>query len=435
MEEPPQIMHRVNNIQLVRMGNSQATTAAFAMLHRIPGVMQAVQNAAMALKRDRMEADLDTDGNDKGKQRRLDEGGAASEGVLPVEDPPVVEVQAPPHAPADPRGKDGRPGQFLEPPSPDRQMPSDAAALERLISARVDEAIQRTLAQDDTILKPPKIPTATKPRAYAPIKLMPKEAKYDLEAILRDIVPKISLPQLLDISPGLRQELKDLLQSTIPRLRKKRAIPLAAFGAPVVTAMAADDMDVSCLYIDSYVNGYKVDLTLVDGGAQIELVSEAVVKAIRCKTYPCKDTAMRLANDAVVPLPCYAWLDVNVSGVLARVKAYVMPIEMSFLMLLSRRWLARVHAVEDHASNRLEIKGMDGIVHTVRGSPAQSTASISIASQQTLARELEEPDEDLPFEDAEAAEQAIDIILDELDHWEDEDQELGSNSGNGSRLR
>jgi hypothetical protein len=260
---------------------------------------------------------------------------------------------------------------------------------------------------------------------------MRNEAKYDLEAILRDIVPKISLPQLLDISPGLRQELKDLLQSTIPRLRKKRVIPLAAFGAPVVTAMAREDQDVSCLYIESYVNGYRVVLTLVDGGAQIELVSEAVVKSIGCKTYSCKDTAMRLANDSIVPLPCYAWLDVNVSGVLARIKAYVMPIEMSFQLLLSRRWLSRVQAIEDHANNVLHIKGMDGVVHIVPGSPAGSKASISMASQQTLPRE---DDDDLAFDDAEAAEQAIDIVLDELDHWEEASGELQP-SGNGQCLR
>jgi hypothetical protein len=46
-------------------------------------------------------------------------------------------------------------------------------------------AIQRTLAQDDTVLQPPKIPAATRPRMYAPTKLLEKETKYDLEAILR----------------------------------------------------------------------------------------------------------------------------------------------------------------------------------------------------------------------------------------------------------
>jgi hypothetical protein len=411
--EQPRIMHRVNNIQLVRMGDSRATMEAFAMLQRVPGVLQAVRNAAMAVRRTQEEAGLEPEQAGKEKLRKMGDGGVVErlDSSLPVEKPadPVEEVES---------------------TRPISNTGSDLESLKGLISQEVDKAIRRAAKpQNDTILQAPPIPAATRLRIYAPIRMMKNETKYDLECILRDIVPKISLPQLLDISPGSRQELKDLLQSTIPRLRKKRAIPLAAFGAPVVTAMAADDKDVSCLYIDSYVNGYKVDLTLVDGGAQIELVSEAVIKAIQCKTYSCKDTAMRLANDSVVPLPCYAWLDINVSGVLARVKAYVMPIEMSFLMLLSRRRLARVQAIEDHSNNVLQIKGVDGVVHIVPGSPAQSKANISIASQQTLSRDEED---NLQFDDAEAAEQAIDIILDELDHWEDSDQQP---SGNGQRLR
>jgi hypothetical protein len=439
--EQPRIMG-ANNIQVVRMGNSQATTAAFAMLHRIPGVMQAVRDAAMALKRDRAEAALDTDDHGKGKQRRLGEGGPPPEATLSgttVSEEALPEKALPDTTMSEEALPDvalpveGGPSTVRQAPQDmGTKMPSDAAALEKLIATQVDEAIRRTLTQDDTVIRALPVPTATRPtgKTYAPIKLMRNEAKYDLEAILRDIVPKISLPQLLDISPGLRQELKDLLQSTISRLRKKRVIPLAAFGAPVVTAIAREDQDVSCLYIVSYVNGYRVVLTLVDGGAQIELISEAVVKAIGCKTYSCKDMAMRLANDSIVPLPCYAWLDVNVSGVLARIKAYVMPIEMSFQLLLSRRWLSRVQAIEYHANNVLHIKGIDRVVHMVPGSLVNSKGSIFVASQQTLPREDEE---DLAFDDAEAAEQAIDIVLDELDHWEDGgvDQQP---SGNVQRL-
>jgi hypothetical protein len=93
--------------------------------------------------------------------------------------------------------------------------------------------------------------------------------------------------------------------------------------------------------------------------------------------------------------------------------------------------LSRVQAIDDHANNVLYIKGIDGVVHMVPGSPVNSKTSISIASQQTLPRE---DDDDLALDDAEAAEQAIDIVLDELDHWEDagvDQQPLG----NVQRLR
>jgi hypothetical protein len=106
------------------------------------------------LKRDRMEAGLDSQDNDR---------------VTPACEAPTTNPS-------------NQPGPREE--QVDR-IPSDRASLDRLISAQVDKAIQRTLAQDDTVLQPPKIPAATRPRMYASTKLMQKETKYDLESILR----------------------------------------------------------------------------------------------------------------------------------------------------------------------------------------------------------------------------------------------------------
>jgi hypothetical protein len=102
--------------------------------------------------------------------------------------------------------------------------------------------------------------------------------------------------------------------------------------------------------------------------------------------------------------------------------------------------------VEDHSKNIIYVKGSDGVVHSVLGSPAPAVPSIGIASQQAVDGKAGLPkdtdpdmDTELPFDDADAAEQAIDILLDELDHW-DEDHETDEgltprHSGNGSRLR
>jgi hypothetical protein len=43
------------------MDKSQSTMAAFAMLQRIPGVLQAVKNAAMAIKHGQEEAGIEQD--------------------------------------------------------------------------------------------------------------------------------------------------------------------------------------------------------------------------------------------------------------------------------------------------------------------------------------------------------------------------------------
>ena len=54
-------------------------------------------------------------------------------------------------------------------------------------------------------------------------------------------------------------------------------------------------------------------------------------------------------------------------GVLARIKAFVVPARLSYDLLLSRRWTSRVKAVEDHSANTLTIQGSDGIRHLVHG--------------------------------------------------------------------
>jgi hypothetical protein len=72
----------------------------------------------------------------------------------------------------------------------------------------------------------------------------------------------------------------------------------------------------------------------------------------------------------------------------------------------------------------------------VQSSSAPIAPSIGIASQQVLDVNIseesvfEDADEELPINGTKAAEQAIDILWDELDHW-DEDRQ----SENGLHLR
>ena len=183
-----------------------------------------------------------------------------------------------------------------------------------------------------------------------PITWLKEDPQYDIGTLLKDIQPSISLPQLLDVSPKLRRDLADLLRSSQPRTRSRR-VNHAGIVAPAITTLAQDDRDVDCLYITVFIEDAPVDLTLVDGGAMIELISDRVVKNLGLKSFPCNDLAMRLANDDIVRLPSYVWINVNVAGVLARIKAFVMPIQMSYNLLLSRRWTTRVKAVEDHVAS------------------------------------------------------------------------------------
>ena len=118
-------------------------------------------------------------------------------------------------------------------------------------------------------------------------------------------------------------------------------------------------------------------------------------------------------------------MDVNTAGVVARVKAYVMPINVSYNLLLSRRWTTRVKAIEDHEQNTIDIEGKDGVRRTITGTPgsAQMAGFDVCINAAENAKSLEDEDDN--------AEEAVENLLDELDHWVDN----GEPAGNGERLR
>lgn len=120
-----------------------------------------------------------------------------------------------------------------------------------------------------------------------------------------------------------------------------------------------------------------------------------------------------MANDAVVPLPSHVWLDINVMGILARIKAFVMPIRLSYGILLSRRWLARVNALEDHRNNILYTSGIDGKRKTAQGTPAQASG-VETVNLAPIASHLTQ-------DEYERAEDEIEALLEELDHWDDDE--------------
>ena len=101
------------------------------------------------------------------------------------------------------------------------------------------------------------------------------------------------------------------------------------------------------------------------------------------------------------------------AGVLARIKAYEVAVSQTYQLLLSRRWLKRVKAVEYHDAQMLFIEGSDRVRHKVPGVPIGPTG---IKMENT---------EGYPFCDVddEEAEDAIETLLNELDHWKEGKEE------------
>ena len=185
----------------------------------------------------------------------------------------------------------------------------------------------------------------------------------------------------------------------------------------MILAEAHGDDEVAFLYIDAYIGNQLVGDILVDGGVMLDLISQSVADQLSLEKHVVKGLGMRLADDSLVHgLDYYVWADVVVAGVVTRIKAYVVPVSVTYKVLLSRRWLKRVKGIEYHATNTLYIEGTDGIKRKVKGKRGakQELEIVKILPDAEAITEVE----------SEEAEEAIEILLHKLDHWEDgEDQE------------
>ena len=266
-------------------------------------------------------------------------------------------------------------------------------------------------------------PAAVRPSMPAPINLMKGLDPYNTETAMMSVKPEISFPRLLDVSPRLRRELAVLLRSSQPRTRKKKtpAVQIDQVAGPIKVTDEAPDSDVECMYITVWCKGVEIPDVLVDEGAMIDLIAKDVVEPLGLEKHKVHDLGMRLADDSLVPLESYVWLDVNVEGVVARVRPYVIPVTVTYKILLSRRWLKRMKGVEHHATNTLIIQGIDGVQRSTKGLPAPP-ADLEIVELRNSKRPA---DNTVHVDDEESANNAVEALLLELDQWE-LDEEAGN---------
>lgn len=226
-----------------------------------------------------------------------------------------------------------------------------------------------------------KRPAKSATRSVGPVPLinwMRGQKQYTLQDALNEVTPKISFPQLLDVSPRLRKELGELVRSSVPRARKrgKGKEPVLASNAalaedtPVILTKAYGDYEVSCLFIDAGVGNKLVGNILVHCGAMLDLISQETAENLGLDKHVVMGLGMRLAGDSLVRLDYYVSADIIVAGGVARIKAYVVPVSVTYKVLLSRRWLKRVRGIGYHKSNILYIGGIDAVKRKVQGKPA-----------------------------------------------------------------
>ena len=96
--------------------------------------------------------------------------------------------------------------------------------------------------------------------------------------------------------------------------------------------------------------------TLADTGAVVELINPKSVTALNLQVFEMdKEWTLQLADDQLAKAKQYIWLPINVAGIVAVVRAFILDIEDIYDILLSNGWMRRVRAIEDHGENTLII--------------------------------------------------------------------------------
>ena len=112
----------------------------------------------------------------------------------------------------------------------------------------------------------------------------------------------------------------------------------------------------TCFYIDAYVDGHLLGRTMVDSRAVTELINPSVVKDLALKTYDLEaGWFVRVADSQRILITQFVIIQVVVSGIRTHLRAFVMALREAFDLLLSRHWMSRVRAIENHEHYTLTI--------------------------------------------------------------------------------
>ena len=214
------------------------------------------------------------------------------------------------------------------------------------------------------------------PKQLDPIRGMVTSKRFDINQVL-SLPIQLSLGELLDRSDQTIKELAYNMQRATPRyrVRKTAAAPQGAAKAPAnqatlaaaamlpphVTAFAyEDDGQSKPVMIMSWIHNTKLSRTLLDNGSLVELISRKKLNQLipPPKIYTNGYLKVSLATDKLDTLTDYTIIPVNVQGVEATVKAWVVDVDI-YDLLLGLSWMRRVHCNPHYGSGNVTITGDD----------------------------------------------------------------------------
>lgn len=110
--------------------------------------------------------------------------------------------------------------------------------------------------------------------------------------------------------------------------------------------------------ITAWINDLQMPKTLLDGGSMVELISRSLVKKMSPRPLIFRDGHLRvsLPNDDLTTLTEYVKIRVNVEGVEAMVKAWLVNVEV-YDLLLGIPWMRRVRLSQSYADGKVTVRG------------------------------------------------------------------------------
>lgn len=112
--------------------------------------------------------------------------------------------------------------------------------------------------------------------------------------------------------------------------------------------------------VTSWVRDSCFQKTLLDGGSLVELINRKLVMKMRPRPKIFSDSRIKvsLANDSVTVLSEYVKISVNVQGVEAVVRAWLVDVGV-YDLLLGVPWVRRVNCTQVYGEGKVTIMGND----------------------------------------------------------------------------
>lgn len=201
------------------------------------------------------------------------------------------------------------------------------------------------------------------PKKADSIRAMTGSERFDIKKIF-DLPLEVTVGEFLDRSDSTIREMAYNMQRSTPRYRVKKskvirdeeeenhavsnAITNLASRPPPITAKVSEDDGMSIpLMISSWVLNQHLSRTLLDGGSLVELLSKRFIHKMKPRPTIQRDGRIRvsLANDSVTTLDEYVVIPINVEGVEAVIKAWLVDVEV-YDLLLGINWMRRANCTQ-----------------------------------------------------------------------------------------